>query len=588
MTLPSGRGGPSPPGGPDTGHLPPLPPDGDPSGPELPDPPPPSAMSEDEVRRVLQAGGYITFPFAVTETVDEKTQQRALVNLPEHMTIATILTDVEGERKHRSFLSKSEEHVVFLAPIYYPIAIVPWLYDRDLVMDPMGIWEHTFHYERVADPEILNNELNAVNDIEDMKGAMARCRTALSRVSAKEGIPVKGLFIHEEFMGDLLSHMHLVERAEERRGFLRPRMDRERLETTVNSLRDMIQRINGDLGKLNDLSGFIHQKVTVWEGTIDARIETVTKDYDTRIDTLRPEVEANVKDLEGRKEEEIRSLRGKIAELEREVARVSTEVEKHALQYEKLRSHPQKRVEAERERALLDQAKQNQKGVKQRVHDAESGITQADKQFKTLIAREWDRINSLVKEKTEWTNALAAEKQAMQNAAADLLAYINDLLGRKRAELEHVESQGVVTPPFSRSDFVYLPFYVALLDQNGKRRYLVFPPMVAKKSKGLVDSMKATFGGIVLPLEPKTKQFEQVFKTGIEEALRTDHLFVEEVNHAGGESNAFNRPDLLNVLFYGLEEMKRQGWINDKHVATLKERFQSVLQNRPTPTAEKK
>jgi hypothetical protein len=569
------------PGAQDHGQLPPLPPDPGFGGPEFPDPPPPSAISEEEVRRVLQAGGYITFPFAVTETVDEKTQLKALVNIPEHMILATIFTDVEGDRKHRSFLSRSEEQVVFVAPIWYPIAIVPWLYDRDLVMDPMGVWEGKFDYERVADTEILVNELNSVNDIEDMKGAMARCRNALSRVAAKEGIPVKGLFIHEEFMGDLLAHMHLVERAEARRGFLRPRMDRERLESTVNTMRDLIQRTNADLGRLNDLSGFIHSKVGAWEATIDARIDQVTKDYDTRIDALRPEVEGNVKELEARKEEEIRALRAKIADLEREVARLGTEVEKHHQEYERLRVHPQKRVEAERARALLDQARQAHKGVKQRVHDAEAGITQADKQFKTLIAREWDRINSLVREKTEWINALTAEKQAMQNAAADLLSYINDLLGRKRAELEHVESQGVVTPPFSRSDFVYLPFYVALLDQKGKRRYLVYPPMVAKKGKGIVDSMKSTFGGIVLPLEPKTKQFEQVFKTGIEDALSRDHLFVEEVNRAAAESSAFNRADIQNVLLYGLEEMKRQGWITDKHVATLKERFQAVVADRP-------
>jgi hypothetical protein len=110
--------------------------------------------------------------------------------------------------------------------------------------------------------------------------------------------------------------------------------------------------------------------------------------------------------------------------------------------------------------------------------------------------------------------------------------------------------------------------------------------MVAKRGRGLVDSMRATFGGIVLPLEPKTKQFEQVFKTGIEEALRTDHMFVEDVTRAGAEANAFGRPDLLNVLHYGLEEMKRQGWITEKHVKTLQERFQAMLQSRPQPGQE--
>lgn len=520
---------------------------------------------------------YITLPFAVAEETDEESGQTVYKNLPEHITFATILIDTEGERKRSSILSRGEERISAISKVYYPIALIPWMHERDLVMDPMGIWDHSFDYHRVVNTEIIMNELNAMKDIADMKNALRRCATAIKNISGVTKVEIPAMFYHEEFMKDLLAHMHLVQEAGERKGFLKPKLDRDSLERSVQKMHDLLERVEEDLGNLSRLNAFVHEKGILWNETLDAKIEATSEEYKQKIDELRPRVERKVKELEKKKNEESDALQKRIRDLETGLAGVTTKLERHEQNYMKFKGYQEKRVDAERERMMLNEAKREQRTIKSRIRDMEKKIRETEKQYKTLISREWDRLNRLSNERDDKLNVLKTEKEAVNDALANLLSLINGLIEDKQNDIEELESQGVLTPTFTKADYVYLPIYVSILEMKDKKRVLITPPMVAKKGKKMIEGIKSAFGGIVLPLEPKTKQFEKTFKAGLERGLTGDGIFAEALINAAKEVNILERDDIGSLVNYGLDTLLKESWIRAKHHTQIKERFEVLF-----------
>jgi hypothetical protein len=134
--------------------------------------------------------------------------------------------------------------------------------------------------------------------------------------------------------------------------------------------------------------------------------------------------------------------------------------------------------------------------------------------------------------------------------------------------IQFLESQGV---PASVPDttVVHMPIFVASFSSDRGRRMVVYPPMVARAGKGVLGSLKSTLGGAVLPLEPKTHQFEQIFRGGIEKALVEDASLTALLASVGNANNLLHLGNLPALLRQGLAEMKAQGWIKDKHEREL-------------------
>ncbi|HLF05780.1 MAG TPA: hypothetical protein VI893_01165, partial [Thermoplasmata archaeon] len=102
----------------------------------------------------------------------------------------------------------------------------------------------------------------------------------------------------------------------------------------------------------------------------------------------------------------------------------------------------------------------------------------------------------------------------------------------------------------------------------------------ARNEKSLFSWLKQLLGRTVTPLEPKTRQFDKVFKSRLQEALRVDQVFAEEVSSAGSRNNVLAWPDIGEQLADGMDTLKEQGWLTPKH---WKETRDAVLVLYPPP-----
>jgi len=185
------------------------------------------------------------------------------------------------------------------------------------------------------------------------------------------------------------------------------------------------------------------------------------------------------------------------------------------------------------------------------------------------IQSQWERIRSLERERDAQVNALINDQANMTQKASQMHHNMQDLKNRKEEEIASVEAQGVPIPPHLSSEIVYMPLMVCLLQGDKGVRYLVYPPMIAKSGKGVLGGIQSMFGGLVLPLEPKTKEFDETFRAGIEKALAEDRSLATYIGSVSMSSNILHMRDLPEMLAKGLAEMKNQGWIKDKHEKEL-------------------
>jgi len=202
------------------------------------------------------------------------------------------------------------------------------------------------------------------------------------------------------------------------------------------------------------------------------------------------------------------------------------------------------------------------------VQRYQSEMAQVRASYDQQVQTQWERIRALERERDEEVTRLHREEQAIVAIATKVRGAIRDLLKSLADGVHFLESQGV---PANVADttVVRMPIFVGSFASERGRRMVVYPPMVARAGKGVLGSLKSSLGGAVLPLEPKTHQFEQIFRGGIEKAIAEDASLAALLASVGNANNLLHLANLQSLLSRGLAEMKAQGWIKDKHEREL-------------------
>lgn len=119
-------------------------------------------------------------------------------------------------------------------------------------------------------------------------------------------------------------------------------------------------------------------------------------------------------------------------------------------------------------------------------------------------------------------------------------------------------------PSLDTVSVVWFPLWVATLRGSRGIRQIVFPPMQVRSGVGFSGALKRLFGGIVLPLEPRTAQFDKVLRPTMEDALAKDPWLSSATQELARAADVLVDPDVLDRLRAGLAELAREKWITRK------------------------
>jgi len=390
-----------------------------------------------------------------------------------------------------------------------------------------------------------------------------------------ERLPVMGLFIHEEFMKDLLAHFAFAKPQEiVYASFLQPRLSIEDARSSIKRMENLIslgKTENESLIKVKDELDFTLEK---FRKEIDRVVEETRKKYHDKIEAIRPDVTEKVAQLEKKREEMWSSMQPRLLALKSEVKKLESE-EDHWQQESKRKDVGPEAASKARER--LKHTRDSLKGANIEVVKYQEEMAQVRAGYDKQIQTQWERIRTLERERDEELKRLLDSQRTMVSRAGQISQDIEGLKKRKEKEIAFMESQGVQIPPQLETNMVNIPLMISLLHGEKRMRYIIYPPMIAKTGKGMIGGLQSMLGGLVLPLEPKTRHFDEVFKTGIENALSEDSSLATYIRSISMSANILHREDLPSMLVKGFADMKRQGWIKDKHEKELLQSLQKHI-----------
>jgi len=486
---------------------------------------------------------------------------------PLEMTYATILADVEKKRAKAGLVKRREEVVAFVSMLHWPIILIPWRENRFLVFDGMAVWSHVFE-----DPKIANTQsfLRAIEGCAGYKqfASVEDAHVAYFKEFAEvERLPIMGLFIHEEFMKDLLDHFGFARPAESAQSsFLEPRMPTNDATMAVKRIADMIIFGKKELEGLAVAKESLRSTLERFRREIEGLVEEVRRRFTSKIEAIRPDVTDKASQLERKREEMWSLMQPRLVSLQAEVRKLESE-ESHWVRESKRKELGQEAQTKARER--LNNARRDLENAKGEVQKYQDEMARMRSDYDKQVQAQWERIRSLERERDAQVAALMNDQQTMTQKASMMFQDMENLRKKKEEQIAFVEAQGVMVPPQLTSDVIYMPLFVSSLVGDKGVRYAVYPPMIAKSGKGVIGGIQSMFGGLVLPLEPKTKQFDEVFRTGIEKALVEDRSLATYIGSVSMSANVLHRRDLPDMLVRGFAELKSHGWIKDKHEKEL-------------------
>jgi len=495
---------------------------------------------------------------------------------PQEMTYAAILADVEKHRSKAGLIRKQEERVSFLSTVYWPIVVVPWREGRNLVFDGMAVWSHVFEDHRLPNTEAFVKVLAACKNYKDFQGQEASHETYFKEFMDVERLPVMGLFIHEEFMKDLLIHIGLARAREVHQAtFLESRLPPSEARNSVTRIAKLAEFGRKELDGLSRAKDELKAATDKFRHEVDRVIDETRQKYQQRIDAIKPEVTAKVTQLERKREEMWQMMQPRLLSLQAEVRRLESE-ESHWARESKRKEAGEDAVSRARDR--LSSARRDLERSQSDAQKFQDEMAQARAGYDKQIQEQWERIRSLERERDAEVTRLQNLQREMTQRASSIFQDMEGLKKRKEEEIAFVESQGVQTPSHLTSDIIYMPLMMCQLHGEKGVRYMVYPPMIAKSGKGMIGGIQSMFGGLVLPLEPKTKQFDEVFRTSIEKAMTEDASLATYISSMSMSANVLHNKDLPGMLAKGLSEMKNQGWIKDKHEKELLQSLQKHIE----------
>ena len=500
------------------------------------------------------------------------------------METGLILSLVELEReKGGGFLRKKDaENVSYISKIYWPLFLIRRAdKNKHVVFDMLGLFDQTFEYKTVPDiPSIIadfrSNEPSRAQS-EEYIALLKSYEDSLKDFAGSVQSTLTGCFAHEDLLKDLMNYLHSVNDITELQetSVIPPHLSVEQAEKNIDQLLDLKKKSQKDIESFHETMNTASSVSSEWSIYLTEKQSEAIAYYNGKIEEIRPEVESKVAEYRSRMNAEIQSVELRfsplISNLQAEVARWKREED----MYNRLgESH-------ERQRNSVRKARKESESQLHRTQDEyHREVENTRKHYVNLIESELDRIRSLEKRRDDTVKELQKKKDTIKKETEKVGERIEKLIQRKNGFIGAIDEVGceiseIDTLLDNEKSFLYLPIYVAQFQSDSKTRHYVCPPMVIREEKRTTDKLKGFLGGVTLPLEPRTKQFDKIFRNRIEKSIAEDNTLQREISEKCVQFNVLLQSRTKEEYLKTLKELKESGWIKEKHYSELSSAFKS-------------
>jgi len=509
---------------------------------------PPPAWQPDEV----------TLGFAMVTD-----QAGGVSELPEPTLLATILVAVENDRRgllHR-LASRAEEEIEAIANVFWPLVVLPGRTAPQVaIFDGTGVWKRSFRYTLLPQvdqvPKLLEGDIPPTE-------CLARIRNILPQLAQDPGadvLTVEGFLpVDPPLLFDVLTHSEFrSDPKSPHAGFLPARHDLIWYNETVDQMYRWLERFDADLEKLGSVRRQTEVILEAAERRLAEESRRIEVERQERVAHATSQAEAEVARLQSAHGAQVQLHLRKIREAQAAIAHGETSVS----------TADTLAFRATHRRAEGEAHSLRRKQAEKLVRDANRTGAESRNEIEKIHARERAELEQAVAQVTEVERRFArtlADHELFRDefaaAGADLLHAIDGQTAARSAQKNLLAGYFLPVASLSGTRVVWFPLWVATLRGPGSTRQIVFPPMRVLAEKSLGGTLRQLFGGVVLPVEPRTAQFDQVLRTTMEDALRKDPWLSAATRELTRAADVLVDPDVLERLQIGLATLQREGWI---------------------------
>jgi hypothetical protein len=503
--------------------------------------------------------------------------------LSESLVLATILCAVDAERTRHTFVwSRPGEVLEAVSSVYWPLLVVRAPGNgRVAIFDGTGVWNQTFRHSKMPGLDVLRKSLQHVPPSSALAAGLRELRAPLLYEGVPDSMKVEGLVpVNLPLLADILAQSGFrTEPVAPHAGFLPARHPIGWYEATVAHIGESLERFDAEIGELRETRAAVVTFLASASGRLDAERRQLQFEL-----TSRSRVYAHA-EMERDLESVHASIREQLhAELDR--IRTANVAIAEARAMGKLGGLLAQRATARRQdaselKARLRAASEAERQATKEIREARARMESLHERERDSFAVLTDRVAVVEQHAADELSAQELLRDDAEAAGSELVAALDAVMQRRVSERDQLASHFLVLPGLAGAQTLWFPLWIATLVGPHGARSVVFPPMRVRDGMRVGDSIKTLFGGVVLPLEPRTAQFGQGLRTTLETTIASDPWLAGVTREIVRAADATADPEFLQRLARGLQELRVAGWISADQERRYFDASSQHLRSRP-------
>ena len=506
-----------------------------------------------------------------------------------NMETAAILYLAEANRKKGEHprLKKTEEKLVFITQVCYPIWLIPHN-KATLIFDGLGLASHASSFDVTPDVKVFNKDVQRnQKTTESYTATLTRNIDYFRTSQAKEETKIEGLITTPDLKKDLKTLLSLKKKTKKQSRnsvFLKPI-------TRIHEIRSQIKQLSA-LEKKNDRD----------IKNINASMKLLNTATARRVKAIKDEIEkirkTHRKQIKKTKLKMTKSLQQVNNQYNQKIARTSKKYKKRLLQLNKKQTRLKKKAKSLRKEAKQIETKIKSSKPPQRKRYERRWIMNLGRTKKKLqTLRKQTKVNSKRIRMVE--NAQKRELAKQRRACCKRIQSINrkyrDRQGSREAEiimkrqeiatveevtriitksmqsvlqkkkLFNAEFEKIFIPQTKKAvRMVYLQFYLARYEKGDKRRYTIYPPSTIE-DMGILTKMKGALGATKVKnlIKPRSEAMA-AFLNQLLTLFEKKPMLEKDVTEASIQKSILLLKRHRIGISKGLKQLENENWISKK------------------------
>jgi hypothetical protein len=531
---------------------------------------------------VSQKIARLVFPFSVlsenrTEPFSEETEKAVLY----------CLAELERQKGGGVILRKTEEKLVFLAEVCYPLWLIPWS-GFNLLFDGLKGTVYTLTYRNVPDVKtFMENVQRSSKTLETHMTFLSNNVNYFQAPGDEKAIAIEALITEPDLLNEFnlyVPEAKLFEVSASKLVLLQPTIDETTISSITQELEDLKSNFKQDVDVLYESMKLVNKTTRNFVKTIRNEIETVKEEFAEEIKKQESIVTPKVNHINEEYDEQT-------TKLTKDFENQLLPLQKEKVTLEKTKEQALQKIEqynVEAKTCATSKDAVGERKWKEKINETKKEFSEIEVKLEELEEKikkmEENRTLETFRLRSEWEAKTREAKkdlleleasrdteiqihtqeiEKLESLTAPIIQQIDNMAKLREANLADFEKLGI-QKRHKNPSLVYVPFYLACYQAELKKRYVLFPPSVANSIR-FTTKLKGVLGRTKIKqlLVPRFKNISS-FLNKFLELIKQNAVFEREIYEAGDKADMLKSSSVQRQISSELKQLKEEGWFSDK------------------------